>query len=80
MSNETSTDKVNGVVNGVASPIVSKTVNGVATDAKEDRLNGKPPLQQRSSDNDFREVLTKGLATSRRSLWVVAVSRSGSTC
>jgi len=35
--------------------------------------NGGGPLQQRASDRDFREVLTKGLAGCRRKLIVVGV-------
>jgi ATP-binding cassette subfamily C protein len=34
---------------------------------------GSPPLQQRSGDRDFREVLTKGLASCRRNLITVAI-------
>ncbi len=34
---------------------------------------GSPPLQQRSGDRDFREVLSKGLAACRRNLITVAI-------
>ncbi|WP_442000430.1 type I secretion system permease/ATPase [Microvirga sp. 2TAF3] len=34
---------------------------------------GTPPLQQRSADRDFREVLSKGLSTCRRNLITVAI-------
>ncbi|HYI91564.1 MAG TPA: type I secretion system permease/ATPase [Beijerinckiaceae bacterium] len=34
---------------------------------------GKPPFQERSSEREFREVLTKGLATCRRNLVTVAI-------
>lgn len=37
------------------------------------RGNGGAPLEQRSSERDFREVLTKGLSTCRRNLVTVAI-------
>jgi ATP-binding cassette, subfamily C, bacterial len=37
------------------------------------RSQGGTPLQQRSSDNEFREVLTKGLARCRRNLVTVTL-------
>ncbi|WP_291844251.1 type I secretion system permease/ATPase [Bradyrhizobium sp.] len=37
------------------------------------RGNGGRPMEQRSSEREFREVLTKGLATCRRNLVTVAV-------
>lgn len=35
--------------------------------------NGAPPLEQRSSERDFRQVLTKGLSSCRRNLVTVAI-------
>lgn len=48
-------------------------MNGGGGDGGRGGGNGSPPLEQRSGDKDFRDVLRKGLSSCRRNLVIVGI-------
>lgn len=61
---------------GAPAPVAPRPVQQAASSkasAAAPRAEAQAPLQQRSSDRDFREVLTKGLESCRRNLITVAI-------